>query len=69
MDAPEDYDLSTISFKQRMIMKFNMNKIGSLLIAALAVVSGFSLQSCQDRPTSLNSRAELLQYIMSGQLM
>lgn len=31
-------------------MKFNMNKIGSLLIAALAVVSGFSLQSCEDEP-------------------
>ena len=31
-------------------MKFNMHKIGSLFIAALAVISSFSLQSCKDEP-------------------
>lgn len=31
-------------------MKFNINKINSIMLAALTVCSGFALQSCEDEP-------------------
>ena len=51
-------------------MKFRYNKIGSVLIAAMAIASTFALQSCQDEPDKfeLTGGKPIIHYIRPAKL-